>query len=73
MRKKKGFELTYKEFQWLLFGTAFSLLFAVYLLFNFFSNCVFEWPIRLDIKTCWHEQINPSRERAVEKAINLIP
>lgn len=51
----------------------FGLLFIFYFSTSFISNCVFEWPIRWDVKTCWVEQIHPAKEKATEKAVNFVP
>ena len=73
MSKKKGFKLTKKEFQSLMVATIFLICFIFYFIYNFASNCIFEWPPRWDIATCWHEQIAPSRWNAAEKAANFVP
>lgn len=51
----------------------FVVCFIFYLLSSFISNCIFEWPLRWDVGTCWNEQINPAKEKAVEKAIQFVP
>lgn len=62
-----------EKFQWILFTIVFVILFIIYFTYRFFSNCVFEWPIRWDVSTCWNEQIVPSKEKAIEKASVFAP
>jgi len=62
-----------EEFQWLVVAIVFTVCFVFYFTTSYFSNCIFEWPIRWDVKTCWNEQIPPAKERAIEKATNFIP
>lgn len=75
--KKHSFsqnKLTKKEeFQWVLTVVVFVTFFIIYFTNNFFSNCIFEWPIRWNVKVCWNEQIPDAKERALEKAANFIP
>lgn len=51
----------------------FVVCFVFYLMSSFVSNCIFEWPLRWDIGTCWNEQVGPAKEKAVEKAIQFVP
>jgi hypothetical protein len=60
-------------FQWALACVVFVVFFALYFIHGFFDHCVFEWPIRWDVGTCWNEQISPSQQKAAEKAANFIP
>lgn len=66
-----------EEFQWWIVTIVFVVCFIFYLSWGFLSNCIFEWPIRWDVGTCWHEQIKPAKEKASEKAsekaVNFIP
>jgi len=73
MHKKKKFKLTKKEFQLLFAVVIFIVVFILSFIKNFFSNCIFEWPPRWDVVTCWHEQVAPSRWNAAEKAANFVP
>lgn len=50
----------------------FVAVFVGVLTYNFFSNCVFEWPIRWDVGTCFNEQIKPAKDNAAEKAAQFI-
>jgi len=34
---------------------------------RFFANCIFEWPIRWDVSTCWEEQKAPAKQKAIEE------
>lgn len=42
-------------------------------IYSFFANCIFEWPVRWDIGTCWDEQKAPAKQKAVEEAIKFAP
>ena len=65
-RYKRSKNLTPEEkFQWALAIAIFIIAFIFYFVINYFSNCIFEWPIRWDVKTCWHEQINPAKNKAI--------
>jgi len=63
----------FEKFQWIVFCIICTVLFAFYLIKGFIFNCVFEWPIRWDVRVCWSEQINPAKEKAAEKATNFMP
>ena len=62
-----------EEFQWILTAVVFTIFFILYFVSGFVSNCIFHWPIRLDVSTCWNEQITPSSHKAAEKAVNFVP
>lgn len=62
-----------EAFQWMLLCVVFSVLFIIYFIWSFFTHCIFEWPIRWDIKTCWIEQIDPAVQKASEQAANFVP
>lgn len=67
-------KLTGKEkFQLILVAVVFSIVFILYFVYSFFSNCIFRWPIRWDVKSCWNEQIDPASKKAAESAANFIP
>lgn len=68
-RKMSKFE----RFQWVVTIMIFCILFVIYFAYKFLSNCIFEWPIRWDVHTCWKEQIAPSKEKAIEKASVFAP
>lgn len=57
----------------MIIGIVFVVCFVFYLMSSFVSNCIFEWPLRWDIGTCWNEQVGPAKEKAVEKAIQFVP
>lgn len=63
----------FEKFQWAVFLTACVVFFIWYYILGFFQNCIFEWPVRWDVKTCWNEQYEPARDKAAEKAINFMP
>ncbi len=63
----------FEKFQWIAFFIICAVLFGFYLIKGFISNCIFEWPIRWDVGTCWNEQINPAKDKAAGKAINFMP
>jgi hypothetical protein len=73
MPRRKHHRLTQKEFQWILSAVVFFVCFVVWFVINYFSNCIFHWPPRWDAKTCWNEQVVPSKEKAAEAAANFIP
>ena len=62
-----------EKFQWLLTAVIFGIVFVVYFSYRFATNCIFEWPIRWDVRACWHEQIAPAKEKAAEQAANFVP
>ena len=57
----------------MIVAIVFVVCFIFYFLSGFISNCIFEWLLRWDAGTCWNEQINPAKEKAVEKAIQFVP
>jgi hypothetical protein len=66
--------LTRKEiFTWLLVSITFSIFFILYMSKGFLFNCVFEWPLRWDVKNCLSEQVDPASRKAAEKAVNFVP
>ena len=54
-------------------AVVFIVGFVVYFIYGFFTNCVFEWPPRWDIGTCWDEQKAPAKQKAIEDAIQFAP
>lgn len=62
-----------EKFQWVLATIIFVVFFTLYFVRGYFSNCIFEWPVRWDVKTCFVEQISPAKEKAAEKAVNFVP
>ena len=62
-----------EKFQRILTAIVFVVVFIGAFIYFFASNCIFEWPIRWDIKTCWNEQIQPARNEAIDKAANFVP
>ena len=62
-----------EKFQWGLTMAVFVIVFCVVFVYRFFANCVFEWPIRWDVRACWNEQVQPAKEKAAEKAANFVP
>jgi|APSaa5957512622_1039677.scaffolds.fasta_scaffold144280_2 hypothetical protein len=62
-----------EQFQLIIAGIIFIVLFVFYTMFGFISNCVLEWPPRWDVSTCWSEQIDPAKGKAIEKAIQFVP
>ncbi len=59
--------------KWIVASVVFVLAFVVYFVYGFFHNCVFHWPIRRDVSTCWHEQIAPAQHKAAESASQFAP
>jgi hypothetical protein len=62
-----------KDFQWLVAGAVFVVFFVGYFVWGFISNCIFEWPIRWDVGTCWREQVAPAQQKAIETAAPFSP
>lgn len=67
------FRLTFKRFWWIFFFVLLTIVFILQFAYNFVANCIFEWPIRWDVKVCWNEQINPAKEKAIEVAGPFMP
>jgi len=70
-RSKKASEL--ERFQWMIVMIVFIIVFLTTFAWRFTTNCIFEWPIRWDVGVCWVEQLTPSKEEAIEKAVNFAP
>lgn len=62
-----------EKFRWILVIIIFIVGFLIYFSYGILTNCVFHWPIRWDVMTCWNEQVNPAKEKAAEKAANFVP
>lgn len=62
-----------EKFQWVVASVVFAVVFVVLLAYGFVAHCVIEWPIRWDVGTCWHEQVDPASKKAAEAASNFIP
>ena len=62
-----------EQFQWILVGVVLVFGFVVYFIYGFFTNCIFEWPPRWDIGTCWEEQKAPAKQKAIEDALQFAP
>ena len=60
-------------FQWAVVTVVFVVGFIIYFVYGFFANCIFEWPPRWDVATCWNEQKAPAQQKAVEEAIKFAP
>ena len=58
---------------WAIASFVFVVVFVAYFIYSFFANCIFEWPIRWDVGTCWDEQKAPAKQKAVEEAIKFAP
>lgn len=54
-------------------SVVFVIVFIVWQIYGFFAHCIFEWPIRLDMRTCWSEQTDPAYKKAAEAASNFVP
>jgi hypothetical protein len=59
--------------QWAITIFVFATVFVFVFIWRFTTYCIFEWPIRWDVKTCWNEQIAPSSQKAAEQAANFAP
>ena len=62
-----------ERFQWIVVAVVFVAVFLVVFVYKFFANCIFEWPVRWDIGTCWDEQKVPAKQKAIEEAIKFAP
>jgi len=51
----------------------FTVCLVIFQANNFLKYCVFEWPIRWDVASCWKEQVEPSKEKAAEVASHFMP
>ncbi len=60
-------------FQWCLAAVIFTVGTVMYFSWFFVHNCIFHWPPRWDIKTCWSEQIHSAQERAAQDASLFAP
>lgn len=60
-------------FQWAIFAVVFFVIFVISMIWNFTANCVFEWPLRFDVATCWDEQKPDAKEDATDAASNFMP
>ncbi|MBP6858853.1 MAG: hypothetical protein KBC33_03435 [Candidatus Pacebacteria bacterium] len=69
----KGAKMDSIRFQWALFFGALFIIFVLSFAFRVFTNCILEWPVRWDISVCWHEQVQPSKNEAIEKASMFLP
>jgi hypothetical protein len=72
-RHKEKKMTEFEKFQWALFIGIFVVSFVCIFAYRFVTNCVFEWPIRWDVKVCWNEQVGPAKDAAAEKAANFAP
>lgn len=70
MRKNKNYKFDKKEslYFFSLFVASFVYVTSCFTNFTFLFilNCIIEWPIRLDVSTCWDEQKGPAKEKALE-------
>ena len=62
-----------ERFQWIVVAVVFIVGFIIYFIYGFFTNCVFEWPPRWNIGTCWDEQKAPAKQKAIEDAMQFAP
>jgi hypothetical protein len=58
--------------KWTVIFIVFTVVYIFNLITGFFSNCVFEWPPRWDVNTCWQEQHEPAKQKATETVAPLI-
>lgn len=73
-KKYRDRKMTEQEkFQWVLTAIVFIVVFVGMFVYLFTTKCIFEWPIRWDIKACWHEQVQPAKNEAIDKAANFVP
>jgi len=74
MRKRKLFSEKDKEtiFHWVLVAVVFAVVYVSWMIWGFITNCIFTWPIRLDVNVCWSEQKIPAHEKAIDAAGHLM-
>lgn len=72
MSKYKKFSKEEKT-AWLVVAIVFTFFFTIHIVYGFFTKCIFEWPIRWDVKVCLIEQKVNAVQKASEKAVNFIP
>lgn len=63
----------FKKFHWSFYLMLILVAFLMWFIYNLVTNCIIEWPIRWDFKTCWNEQIEPSKNRAIESTADFAP
>lgn len=72
-RRREKQMTEFEKFQWVLTAIVFVVVFIGVFIYLFTTKCIFEWPIRWDIKACWHEQVQPAKDEAIDKAANFVP
>lgn len=72
---RRGLTMDDKEkiVAWVLVSIIVVVGFVVYFIYGFITNCILEWPPRWDIKSCWNEQIDPAKEKAIDAAMPFVP
>jgi hypothetical protein len=63
----------FEKFSLVVAGIVFIISFSYVMIAGFLSNCVFHWPIQWNVDACWHEQIAPAQNKAVQAASNFVP
>jgi hypothetical protein len=63
----------FEKFCWVVFIVILIISFIYFVIAGFITNCVFHWPIRWDVGTCWHEQIMPAQQKAAQTAEPFMP
>lgn len=69
---KKSDKLEMEMFSWVLLAIIFVTSYVFFFIHGWLSNCVFEWPIRWDIKTCWNEQKAPATQKALNETAKFM-
>ncbi|MES3004627.1 MAG: hypothetical protein V4690_00780 [Patescibacteria group bacterium] len=75
-KRSSYFKKRENEFEipkWIFYFLTLTILFIVFFSFNFVSNCIIEWPPRWDVRTCWSEQFEPAKTKAIEKSAPFMP
>jgi hypothetical protein len=65
--------MSYREFTIVFFLIVFVAVFLWIFAGRFFSYCIWEWPPRWDVGTCWNEQVDPSLKAASEASAEFMP
>ncbi len=52
-----------------IFVIAFVWIFG----WSFLTACIFHVPFRVDVGTCWNEQVRPAQMKAINEAAHFVP
>lgn len=60
-------------FLWIVAAIVLVTGYIIFQTVHFIRDCIFEWPIRWDVRTCWNEQKQASWDKAGEGTSLFIP